>query len=116
MDESNLFEIAQTAIFRLSEIALALGAEKGLPLCCSLGAELFIVWYSLNAPTSEDEEKMQGLMSKLLRDMERVCSVAVSVASPKGILRRAVSFGELERCIAQYAHLLSLRLQIHAKL
>jgi hypothetical protein len=98
MNEPNMLEIAQTAIFRLSEIALALGAEKGLQLCCSLGAELFIVWYSLNAPTSEDEGKMQGLISKLLRDIERVCSVIVSVAPLKGNLRRAVSFGKLKRC------------------
>lgn len=80
MDDSDPLEIAQTAIFRVSEIALALGAEKGLQLCRRLGAELFIVWYSLNAPTSEDEESMRELVLKLLRDVERVCSVTVSLA------------------------------------
>lgn len=80
MDDLDLLEIAQTAIFRVSEIALALGAEKGLQLCRNLGAELFIMWYSLNAPTSEDEESMREWVLKLLRDVERVCSVTVSVA------------------------------------
>jgi len=80
MDDSDPLGIAQTAIFRVSEIALALGAEKELQLCRSLGAKLFIVWYSLNAPTPEDEESMRELVLKLLRDVERVCSVTVSVA------------------------------------
>ncbi|KFY79163.1 hypothetical protein V499_01822 [Pseudogymnoascus sp. VKM F-103] len=74
MDNPDLLEIAPTAIFRVSEIALALGAN-GFQLCHSLGAELFIVWYCLNAPTSEDDERMRELVLKLLRDVERVCSV-----------------------------------------
>jgi len=79
MDDPDPLEIAQTAIFRVSEIALVLGAEKGLQLCRTLGAELFIVWYSLSAPTPKDEESMRELVLKLLRDLERVCSVTVSV-------------------------------------
>lgn len=77
MDDPDPLEIAQTAIFRVSEIALALG-EKGSMLCRSLGAELFITWYSLNTPMYKDEESTRELVLKLLRDVERVCSVTVS--------------------------------------
>jgi hypothetical protein len=89
MDDSDILEIAQTAIFRVSEIALALRA-KGSRLCHSLGAELFITWYALNALTYKDEESMRELVSKLLRDVERICSVAVStVPSLQRILGKA---------------------------
>jgi hypothetical protein len=104
MDDSDPLEIALTAIFRVSEIALTLGA-KGLQLCHSLGAELFIVWYSLNAPTSEDEESMRELVLKLLRDVERVCSVTVSCPfPPRESLEEPVLLESWE-AVAQYAQL-----------
>jgi hypothetical protein len=77
MDDTDLLEIAETAIFRVSMIAVALGQEKKIHSCGELGAQLFIICRSLDALTSGIEDNVQGILLKLLADVERVCSVTV---------------------------------------
>ncbi|KAJ6157218.1 hypothetical protein N7497_006103 [Penicillium chrysogenum] len=78
MDDTDLLEIAETAIFRVSTIAVALGQEKKIQSCGELGAQLFIICRSLDALTSGIEDNVQGILLKLLADVERVCSVTFS--------------------------------------
>jgi hypothetical protein len=102
MDDSDPLEIGPTAIFRVSEIALALEG-KGLQLCHNLGAELFIVWCCLIAPASEGGERMRELVLKLLRDVERVCSVTVNCPFPSKEFLEEPVFLESWEFVVQYA-------------
>ncbi|KAI9928487.1 hypothetical protein ASPWEDRAFT_50364 [Aspergillus wentii DTO 134E9] len=67
-------DLAQTAIVRVAEIALVLGVQYKRQICGRLGAELFLVAESLDRAGLDQEEQLRVRISKLLREVEGICS------------------------------------------
>lgn len=76
-------DLAQTAIVRVADIASLLGVEYKRPVCGRLAAELLLVADYLNTAGLDQEEQLRLRISKLLRDVEMICSVQVST---KGLI------------------------------
>lgn len=76
MDFCDPLEVAQVAIPRVSDIASRLGVEKRRPICGRLGAELLILASFLEYPSPDQEERLRPRITKLLKDVERICSVS----------------------------------------
>ena len=74
MDDFEVLEIAPIAIEKISHIATGLGATERRELCGRLGGELFIAAAFLNTGNAQPRK-----VRKLLRDVERICSVSVSL-------------------------------------
>lgn len=74
-------DLAHIAIVEVAHIASLLGVEIVRPICGQLGAELLLVGEYLKTTSLEHEERLRLRISKLLRDVERICWV-----SPKDIL------------------------------
>ena len=72
-------DLAQIAIARVADIASRLGAQFKQRLCGRLGAELLLVAVYLNTADLDQEEQLRVRILKLLRDVEMICSVQVSI-------------------------------------
>lgn len=71
-------EIAQVALDRVKEIAFVLGRKYQRPMCAELGVELWIVSEHLRVATPEQRNQVKPRISKLLREVERICAVSVT--------------------------------------
>ena len=69
-------DLAQSAIVRVADIASLLGVQCKRPICGRLGAELLLVADYLNTAGLDQEEQLRLRISKLLRDIEMICSVS----------------------------------------
>lgn len=69
-------DLAQTAIVRVADIAALLGVLYKRPICGRLGAELLLVAEYLNTAGLDQEERLRLRISKLLRDIETICTVS----------------------------------------
>jgi hypothetical protein len=74
---------AQVGIARVADIASLLGVEQKRPICGRLGAELLLVTEYLNTAGLDQEERLRVRISKLLRDVERICSVSPTGFGPQ---------------------------------
>lgn len=77
MDAYEALELAPKAIEKISYIATELGATKKREVCGRLGAELFIAADHLKSAGPEQQEQLLRKVRKLLRDIERICSVSI---------------------------------------
>ena len=68
-------DLAQASILRVAHIASELGAQFKRPVCGRLGAELLLVADYLDTAGLDQEERLRLRISKLLRDVEMICSV-----------------------------------------
>jgi hypothetical protein len=69
-------DIAQIAILRVAHIASVLGVHNKRAILGRLGAELMLVADYLNTSELDDEERLRSRVSKLMRDVEMLCSVS----------------------------------------
>lgn len=69
-------DTAQAALDRVAGIAIGLGCKHDRPLCAELGFELWLVSDHLKAATLEQRQQVRPRISKLLREVERICSVS----------------------------------------
>jgi len=76
MEFEDPLDLAQVAIVRVADIASLLGVRLRLPICGRLGAELLLVVDYLNTASLDQEELLRVRISKLLRDVERICCVS----------------------------------------
>ncbi|KAE8411484.1 hypothetical protein BDV36DRAFT_274502 [Aspergillus pseudocaelatus] len=67
-------DLAQASILRVAHIASELGAQFKRPVCGRLGAELLLVADYLDTAGLDQEERLRLRISKLLRDVEMICS------------------------------------------
>lgn len=77
MDAYETLELAPTAIERVSHIATELGMRRKREVCGRLGGELFIAAHHLTSAGPEQEDQLLRKVPKLMRDIERVCSVSL---------------------------------------
>jgi hypothetical protein len=77
MDDYEALELAPKAVEKVSHIAAALGATKGLKACGRLGGELLIAADHLKSAGPEQQDQLLRKVRKLLRDIERICSVSI---------------------------------------
>jgi hypothetical protein len=75
-DPLDPLDLAQVAIMRVADIASLLGVRRKRPICGRLGAELLLVVDYLNTVSLDQEELLRVRISKLLRDVERICCVS----------------------------------------
>ena len=71
-------DLAQTAIARIAVIASRLAVQYKRPVCGRLSAELLLVAIHLDTAGLDQEEQLRVRISKLLRDVEMICSLQVS--------------------------------------
>jgi hypothetical protein len=76
MELEDPLDLAQVAIMRVADIASVLGVRRKRPICGRLGAELLLVVDYLNTASLDQEELLRVRISKLLRDVERICCVS----------------------------------------
>lgn len=69
-------DVAQIALGRVAEIAIRLGREHQRPMCAELGAELWIVSEHLRVANLEQRNQVRSRISKLLREVEKICAVS----------------------------------------
>lgn len=69
-------DIAQVALGCVAEIAISLGCKHQRPMCAELGAELWIVSEYLRVATLDQRNQVRSRISKLLREVERICAVS----------------------------------------
>lgn len=74
-------DLARTAIMRVAEIASRLGIQCKRPICGRLGAELLLAAAYLDTAGIDQEEWLRLHISKLLKDVEMICSVSTPVIS-----------------------------------
>jgi hypothetical protein len=73
----DLLDLAQTAIRRVAEIARILGTYSKEPMLTSLGAELWLAGEYLDSvDCNDDEGELLLHIQKLLRHVEKICSVS----------------------------------------
>lgn len=83
-------DLAQSAIVRVADIASLLGVQCKWPICGRLGAELLLVADYLNTAGLDQEEQLRLRISKLLRDIEMICSVSTQdlfLTVPSGLTK-----------------------------
>jgi hypothetical protein len=76
MVSSDLFQVAQVALRIVSQIATQIGIGKRQPLCGRLGCELFMLAKSLETLSPDQEDSLRPRIGKLLKDIERICTVS----------------------------------------
>lgn len=81
MANKDLLDFAQTAISRVAIIAINLGVSLKNPTCASLGAELWLVVDYLGSVDPDDDE-LRLHISKLVKDVERICRVSLGAQYP----------------------------------
>lgn len=69
-------DTAQVALGRVAEIAIRLGREHQRPMCAELGAELWIISEHLRVATLDQRNQVRSRISKLLREVEKICTVS----------------------------------------
>ena len=76
LDDSDLFELAPDALLAIAHVATRIGADKRDRHFGELGGRLATLSESLQCSiTVDQEEKSRGRIRKLLRELERVCTV-----------------------------------------
>ncbi|RFU73338.1 hypothetical protein TARUN_8912 [Trichoderma arundinaceum] len=74
MSSEDPLDFAYTAIARVADIASLLGVQHKRPICGRLGAELLLVADYLDTADHDQEERLRLRISKLLKDVETICS------------------------------------------
>ena len=77
MSSEDPLDFAYTAIARVADIASLLGVQHKRPICGRLGAELLLVADYLDTADHDQEERLRLRISKLLKDVETICSVSI---------------------------------------
>jgi hypothetical protein len=83
MASEDPLDLAQTAIVRVADIASLLGVQYKRPICGRLGAELLLVADYLDTAGLDQEERLRLRISKLLRDVEMICTVRTQRTIPR---------------------------------
>lgn len=76
MASEDLLDLAQTAIMRVAHIASLLGVQHKRLLCGRLSAELLLTTEYLDTSRLDQEERLRIRISKLLGDVEMICTVS----------------------------------------
>ena len=76
MDFEDPLDLAICAFLRVADMASNLGVMRMQPIYGSLGAELLLVAEYLDNSDAESEQKTRIRLSKLLNDVETICSVS----------------------------------------
>jgi hypothetical protein len=79
MDIGDPFDLAHVAFPIVSAIASRVGCEKRRPICGRLGGELWILTDTLDSRTSDQEERMRLKIWKLVKEVERICTVGSDI-------------------------------------
>lgn len=69
-------DTAQAALDRVAGIAISLGRKHDRPLCAELGIELWLLSDHLKVATLDQRQQVRPRVSKLLREVEKICSVS----------------------------------------
>jgi nucleoside phosphorylase len=80
LTDDDIFELMLKALERVSCIATDLGVTKKRQVCGQLGAELFIAVTSLKSAELDHRDRLLQKVRKLLKDIERICSVSVRLS------------------------------------